>query len=382
MAGQAITTASTLMCPHGGSVTGIPGGWTPAERQGESSALYSTNSMPCRKCPGQQYRPFVLVHHALKGGEAAKPLRGTACNSLKEKDEFQVRNWASQRFTRSARHLACKFTRYAHYYPQHLWKTSPRGDAALPRERCGARVGGRFRRVVLDNFNDFYDPAIKRNNLRAQQQNPACKLLVADIRDKAALADIFAQQNFDCVVHLAARAGVRPSLREPLLYVETNINGTMNLLELARAYNDAVAQDLKECAHPEKYLGVAWVFLPDVEESCRELERSVKTLGLKAVKFMGGFSNANLGAEDTVSPYSISWNSTLASNGSHVLTAVARDAAGNTSTSTAVNVTARPNRDGFKLLERSVVLFSTVHAAGLTSAAVQQSAGLRGAAKH
>jgi predicted TIM-barrel fold metal-dependent hydrolase len=67
--------------------------------------------------------------------------------------------------------------------------------------------------------------------------------------------------------------------------------------ELARAYNDAVAQDLKECAHPEKYLGVAWVFLPDVEESCREIERSVKTLGLKAVKFMGGFTDANLGAE-------------------------------------------------------------------------------------
>lgn len=67
--------------------------------------------------------------------------------------------------------------------------------------------------------------------------------------------------------------------------------------ELARAYNDAVAQDLKECAHPEKYIGVAWVYLPDVEESCREIDRAVKTLGLRAVKFMGGFENANLGAE-------------------------------------------------------------------------------------
>jgi aminocarboxymuconate-semialdehyde decarboxylase len=54
---------------------------------------------------------------------------------------------------------------------------------------------------------------------------------------------------------------------------------------------------LKECAHPEKYIGVAWVFLPDVEESCREIDRAVKTLGLRAVKFMGGFENANLGAE-------------------------------------------------------------------------------------
>ena len=67
--------------------------------------------------------------------------------------------------------------------------------------------------------------------------------------------------------------------------------------ELARRYNDAVAQDLAECAHPERYIGVGWVFLPDVEESCKELDRMVNQLGLKAVKFMGGFEDANLGAE-------------------------------------------------------------------------------------
>ena len=58
----------------------------------------------------------------------------------------------------------------------------------------------------------------------------------ADIRDKPALIEIFSQTKFDCIVHLAARAGVRPSLTQPLLYVETNINGTMNLLELARQH--------------------------------------------------------------------------------------------------------------------------------------------------
>ena len=67
--------------------------------------------------------------------------------------------------------------------------------------------------------------------------------------------------------------------------------------ELARRYNDAVAQDLAECAHPERYIGVGWVFLPDVEESCKELDRMVNQLGIKAVKFMGGFEDANLGAE-------------------------------------------------------------------------------------
>ena len=69
----------------------------------------------------------------------------------------------------------------------------------------------------------------------------AYRLLVCnhevDIRDRAALEQIFNGSNFDCVVHLAARAGVRPSLSEPQLYTETNINGTVNLLELARQHN-------------------------------------------------------------------------------------------------------------------------------------------------
>ena len=59
----------------------------------------------------------------------------------------------------------------------------------------------------------------------------------SDIRDRAALEQVFKQTNFDCMVHLAARAGVRPSLSEPQLYTETNINGTLNLLELARQHN-------------------------------------------------------------------------------------------------------------------------------------------------
>jgi UDP-glucuronate 4-epimerase len=96
---------------------------------------------------------------------------------------------------------------------------------------------GEWRVTVVDDFNDFYAPEIKRENIRAHQQNPAYKLFDADIRDQASLARIFAEQKFEYIVHLAARAGVRPSLSEPQLYVETNINGTMNLLELARRHN-------------------------------------------------------------------------------------------------------------------------------------------------
>ena len=88
--------------------------------------------------------------------------------------------------------------------------------------------------TVVDDFNDFYSPDIKRTNIAGHLTNARYTLVEADIRDRAALDELFNKQQFDCVVHLAARAGVRPSLSEPELYAETNINGTLNLLELAR----------------------------------------------------------------------------------------------------------------------------------------------------
>src|SRR5215218_8133777 len=94
---------------------------------------------------------------------------------------------------------------------------------------------GAWRVHVVDDFNDFYDPEVKRRNVGRHAGRGEFKLHEADIRDRAALGEIFKGTRFDCVVHLAARAGVRPSLAEPVLYAETNINGTLNLLELARA---------------------------------------------------------------------------------------------------------------------------------------------------
>ncbi len=83
----------------------------------------------------------------------------------------------------------------------------------------------------LDNFCDFYDPMIKRNNIRGLQQNSNFALLEADIRDENALKEIFSKNKFDLVIHLAAMAGVRPSIENPKLYTEVNIDGTVNLLE-------------------------------------------------------------------------------------------------------------------------------------------------------
>src|SRR5918992_2051689 len=80
--------------------------------------------------------------------------------------------------------------------------------------------------TVVDDFNDFYDPEIKRANIRRHLEDPRYQLVQADIRDRAALGQALAGHQFDCIVHLAARAGVRPSLSQPLLYNETNVNGT------------------------------------------------------------------------------------------------------------------------------------------------------------
>lgn len=95
---------------------------------------------------------------------------------------------------------------------------------------------GGWQITVVDDFNDFYSPDIKRANISEHLNLSNYNLIEADIRDYAALEKIFDQNTFDVIVHLAARAGVRPSLAEPKLYTETNVNGTVNLLELAKKH--------------------------------------------------------------------------------------------------------------------------------------------------
>lgn len=95
---------------------------------------------------------------------------------------------------------------------------------------------GTWNVTVVDDFNDFYSPEVKRANIAEHLKSQKYRLIEADIRDDEKLAEIFAETKFDVIVHLAARAGVRPSLSEPKLYMETNVNGTVNLLELAREH--------------------------------------------------------------------------------------------------------------------------------------------------
>lgn len=93
-----------------------------------------------------------------------------------------------------------------------------------------------WRVTAIDDFNDFYDPAIKRRNLQAHSDDPNFDLVEADICRADRLEAVFSARKFECVVHLAARAGVRPSIEKPDLYYDTNVRGTLNLLEAARRF--------------------------------------------------------------------------------------------------------------------------------------------------
>ncbi len=86
--------------------------------------------------------------------------------------------------------------------------------------------------VGLDLFDDFYDPALKERNLRRAREHERFRLVRGDIRDRELLAGL--PDDVDAVVHLAARAGVRPSIQQPELYASVNLDGTLALLEWAR----------------------------------------------------------------------------------------------------------------------------------------------------
>src|SRR6478672_4854917 len=91
---------------------------------------------------------------------------------------------------------------------------------------CGHQV------VILDDFNDFYDPQIKHANIANFEADVA--VYHVDLRNSESVRNLFHREKIDAIAHLAARAGVRPSIQQPRLYYDTNVNGTLHLLEAAR----------------------------------------------------------------------------------------------------------------------------------------------------
>lgn len=88
--------------------------------------------------------------------------------------------------------------------------------------------------ICLDNLDDYYDPQLKRQNIRQFSADPNYLFIEGDIRDRTLLDALFRLYGCDTVVHLAARAGVRPSVQNPALYFDVNLNGTMSILDSMR----------------------------------------------------------------------------------------------------------------------------------------------------
>jgi len=87
--------------------------------------------------------------------------------------------------------------------------------------------------TVVDNFNDYYDPSIKHANLAAHQSTSSFQLIEADICDASLWSSLDVDDGWDAVIHIAARAGVRPSIEQPLLYVRANVDGTARVMQWA-----------------------------------------------------------------------------------------------------------------------------------------------------
>jgi UDP-glucuronate 4-epimerase len=110
------------------------------------------------------------------------------------------------------------------------------GAAGFIGSHLAERLLAEGRQVIgVDNFDEFYDPQVKRSNIAGCLKNKNFYLIEADIRDNDAMDKIIAD-GIDVIVHLAARAGVRPSIAQPMLYADVNINGTMVLLKAAKKH--------------------------------------------------------------------------------------------------------------------------------------------------
>ena len=111
------------------------------------------------------------------------------------------------------------------------------GGAGFIAYHLASRLQGEGYEVyLLDNFNTFYDPALKRKNVRDLQSRGPIRLFETDILDDAGLRQAFHEIRPEGIVHLAAWAGVRPSLENPRIYSDVNVTGTVNLLQLAREF--------------------------------------------------------------------------------------------------------------------------------------------------
>ncbi|MFP4697579.1 MAG: GDP-mannose 4,6-dehydratase [Eubacteriales bacterium] len=111
------------------------------------------------------------------------------------------------------------------------------GGAGFIGSHLAKSISQKNKVIIVDNFNDYYNPLIKEMNINDIKKTRDASIYRIDIRDKINLSKVFENHKINIVIHLAAMAGVRPSIESPNIYSEVNINGTMNVLELCRENN-------------------------------------------------------------------------------------------------------------------------------------------------
>jgi UDP-glucuronate 4-epimerase len=114
--------------------------------------------------------------------------------------------------------------------------------------------------IGIDNINAYYDKRLKHYRLETMKQFPNFTFYKADIENKKALADIFQNHKIDAIINLAARAGVRYSIKNPEVYLSTNAHGTLNLLELMRKHD---IKKLVQASSSSLYAGQEMPFTED-----------------------------------------------------------------------------------------------------------------------
>ena len=129
------------------------------------------------------------------------------------------------------------FLMYTCGVPDHSQRVLLTGGAGFIGSNLAEALLGRGVALsIVDNLDSFYPPAWKKDNLQAIRKAGSFEFFEADICDAKALHEVFARSRPEAVIHLAARAGVRPSIEQPVLYEQVNISGTVKLLELCREY--------------------------------------------------------------------------------------------------------------------------------------------------
>ena len=136
--------------------------------------------------------------------------------------------------------------------------------------------------VGLDNFNDYYDPTLKRHRAETLASTPGFTLVEGDIRDGKALDKLFDQYDFEAVVNLAAMAGVRYSIQRPLLYTDVNATGFLNLLETMRQHG---VTQIVQASTSSLYAGLPMPFEEDLDVRTPISPYAASKLGAEAMGY-------------------------------------------------------------------------------------------------